>query len=106
MNSKTYKQTDIETPEFRRMVVIARDIWNELSIEAYIEHGDTGACTLGGGIYMYVIPPRCRKAVRMLIATSPYRGQGEVAMFAGMKEAAEYIRSQGYECVTDYGRMD
>ena len=84
----------------------AKQVWYTLSQASFAQNGDAGCCTLGGGLYMYIIDKGCRKAKRKHIMSSPSGYQGEIPKYAGMEEAAEIMREAGFECQTSYGNMD
>jgi hypothetical protein len=103
---KTYKQKEIETPNFTNALMRARTLWYDISSEEFTRSGDRGCCTLGGGLYMDVIRPRCRIPKHVLILRPPYPVQGEVPLYAGMTEARDLLKDAGFETYCNYGRMD
>jgi hypothetical protein len=94
---------------FQKEIKNASIIWESCAELEYEKNGDRGACTLGGGLYIWAKHPRC-KYPRKTLLISPPNYMGECAKFAGMKEAALWIESafpslRGY-VTTDYGRLD
>lgn len=96
----------IDSIRFKKALKEAEQIWLKISKAAYKKYGDTGSCTLGGGITMDLIPPGKRKPQRVVVLYSPSNVQGEVVKFAGMKEAAEYLYDLGFKVGIDYGMVD
>ena len=84
----------------------ARRVWDQKAIEKYNAVGDRGACTIGGGIYIFAVPPRCRKPKRLLVLDTPSIAQGEVVKYAGITDARDIFKSYGFEVICDYGRLD
>lgn len=95
-------------PNRERALREALDLWLRLSDAAGEVHGDRGCCTLGGGIYAWLTPPRCRSPQKILILPPPGGYQGEVPMYAGMREAIEILKRffPKVEFYGDHGRMD
>jgi len=106
MNS--YKQSDlILNPVFQLAKEKAKSLWYRKSALEFKLNGDRGCCTLGGGLYAYLIPKGCRKPRRILVLRPPFPVQGEVPLYAGMIEARDLIKAlSGVETEADYGRMD
>lgn len=108
MELKNYKEAEINTSEFSEIVATAKAMWEASCIAHYAEHGDTGSCVLGAGIYCRVIPKGKRKAIdHMLIpAESVAQAQGSTNWESGRKEVLEYMRANGVSCAYEYGFMD
>jgi hypothetical protein len=102
-----YKQADLVTSlHFQDIKEKATRIWLELSLQREKEVGDRGCCTIGGGIYMYTLPPRHSKPKRIRIIAPPNGVQGEDPKYCGMKEAVAFLELHGYKTQGDHGRMD
>lgn len=108
MGNKFYRTADIETTKFKDAVAVAKDMWMKSCIKHYEAHGDSGSCVLGAGIYIYLIPLRCRKPQKYFIisAYDVACSQGSTNWEYGRKEVLDYLTAQGIDAHYSWGSMD
>lgn len=107
-NAPKYKLLK-ESKHFQDQVTKARIVWESIAELDYKTNGDRGACTLGGGLYVWAKLPRCKNPSKVLIIEPP-NYMGECSKFAGMTDAKLWLETEfpslkGY-ITTDYGRLD
>lgn len=108
MELKNYKEAEINTSEFSTIVATAKAMWEALCIAHYAEHGDTGTCVLGAGIYCMAIPKGKRKPRKhtLISALSVAQAQGSTHWESGKSAVLAYLRANGISCAYEYGFMD
>ena len=105
---KTYKQAEIEAPDFVAIVETAKALWSEACAAYVAKNGDTGTCVLGAGIYCMVVPKGKRKPRehKIISALSVTRAQGADVWESCRKPVLAFLRANGISCAYEYGFMD
>lgn len=108
MVDKTYRPAEIETPKFITAVEAAKKIWRKSCEAHFAMHGDYGTCVMGAGIYIYLIPLRCRKPQKYFIIRAHEVSccQGSTNWESGRQEVLDYLKAQGIEAHYEWGIMD
>lgn len=108
MADKTYRPAEIETPKFIAAVESAKEIWKRSCEAHFKQHGDSGTCVMGAGIYIDLIPLRCRKPQKYFIIRAHEVSccQGSTNWESGRQEVLDYLKAQGIEAHYEWGIMD
>lgn len=72
----------------------AKGIWREESNRLFEQYGDSGSCSIGGGIKIMVRPPRCRQGRYVVFIEPPRQYQGDTCKWGGMRNAIKYIKQE------------
>ena len=103
---QTYRDKDLNSYWFNEAIRTSKGRWSN-RITSYVkENGDRGACTLGAGIYVWYVPPKCRKPRPRLILAPPAATQGEHAWTHSAQDVVDYLKSQDIYCWFNNGRLD
>jgi hypothetical protein len=108
MAEKTYRPAEIETPAFTAAVEAAKGIWKKSCEAHFAKHGDSGTCVMGAGIYIDLIPRRCRKPQKYFIirANEVSCCQGSTNWEYGRQEVLDYLKAHGIEARYEWGIVD
>ncbi|HEY9760165.1 MAG TPA: hypothetical protein V6C97_33725 [Oculatellaceae cyanobacterium] len=100
-----YKDKDLQAPAFKQAIAEGRELWTRLCNEYYAFGGDGGSFTLGAGIAVYYIAPRCRNAQsRNIIEDSEaFRSQQCAVHEATRDEVIAFFSRKGFVCHWDCG---
>lgn len=106
MTPKIYKTDTLE--KIKPIIEKAQKLWNEATLKLDDAHGDRGSCVLSDGIYVFFLPPRCRKPVRKMIISCNHIGktQGSINREQTKDIALNYLTLNKVDAYYSYGRMD
>lgn len=101
-----YKASDLFL--LKPFVNTARELWKDASRKEFDKRGDEGSCIMGDGIFIYLVPARCRKPVRYTLIDSHEVSfaQGSLHYEATKDVALNFLKQNGIDAQYDYGRMD
>lgn len=102
-----YRRKELnENRLFEKSLELAAEIWRHYANIKYREKRDLGPVNGYAGIYMDIIEHRQRQARRTLVLSSPNGLRGEVVPLAGLKEASNFLKTQGFDNTIDAGPLD
>lgn len=93
---------------FEADIAAATDMWRRLCESEFKRKGDHGCCTLGSGIAVQCIEPRCRNPRETIIihAHDVCRWQGAGVWEASVQQVVDWLTARGVPAYYLPGRMD